>query len=164
MIDINQYVSDYLRDAQWRTSELSIQMDEIKDDGNTGFKRRDTQRLQLSVFMDLLYVTDYSFKEGYNFLYAGDEPWTDAEIQAEIDYLRSIGEMSEVPFLTFADYQLNVLGNVVDNGTVIIGFPAGNQGDFLYYANTGNSPIPTPFPDVAGHTTETIDAYFANRI
>ena len=166
MGDINIEVNNYLRDAQWRTAELTGEMDAIKDDGNIGFQRRDSIRLQLSTFMDLLYVTDYSIYGGYNFIYGGDEPWTDKEIQAEIDYLRSIGEMSEVPFLSFAEYQQDVVLNVVESGIPASGvdFPNGNQGDFLYYANTGNSPIATPFSTIAGHTTETIDIYFANRL
>lgn len=164
-MDINVEINNYLRDAQWRTSELTIQMDEIKDDGNTGFKRRDNQRLQLSIFMDLLYVTDYSFIDGFNFLAGGDEPWTDEEIQAEIDYLRDIGEMSEVPFLTFTDYQLNVVNNTIisDGNGGSISFPIGNQNDFLFYANAGSNPITTPFPITAGHTFETIDSYFDGR-
>ena len=168
MSDINTEVNNYLRDAQWATAELTTEMDDIKDDGNVGFQRRDAIRLQLSTFMDVLFVADYSFYEGYNFLYAGDTPWTDAEIQTEIDYLRDIGEMSEVPFLSFADYQQNVVMNVIENGDSVPGigvnFPNGASGDFLYYANTGNNPIATPFPTTVGHTTELIDAYFLRRL
>lgn len=170
MTDINQEIYNYLRDAQWKTAELTVEMDEIKDEGNIGFQRRDAQRLQLSIFMDVLYVTDYSFYDGYNFIYAGDEPWTDKEIQAEIDYLRSIGELSEVPFLTFADFQqttiLNAPGEGGDPSTPSEPsiFPYGNQNDFLFYANSGNTPIATPFPNSAGHiNNETIDNYFLNR-
>ncbi len=166
MNDINVQVNRFLADSQWRTAELTIEMDVIKDDGNIGFKYKDNQRLQLSVFMDLLYISDYSFIDGYNFLRGGDDPWSDAEIQAEIDYLRDIGEMSEVPFLTFTDYQQNVVNNIIDDGSTIPGgvsFPYGNKGDFIFYANSGSSPIATPFPINAGFADDTIDAYFLDR-
>ena len=75
--------------------------------------------------------------------------------------------MSEVPFLTFADFQQNVVINTTineDSGSSGVSFPNGSQGDFLYYANTGNTPIATPFPITIGHEGETFAAYFGDRL
>jgi hypothetical protein len=151
---IDEIVSNFLRDAQYRVAEFTIAISDKKKEGYN-YSDEDFMRAQLILWMDLLYNSRGSIYEGYNFL----ESWTDREIQEECEYLRKFTGMGEIPYLTFAGYSPEIR-QIITGGGDGISFPSGNVGDILYYATQGTTPITTPFPQEGGMIGETIDEYF----
>ena len=154
MADINTIVNDFLRDAQYRIAEFTIEINEKKKEGYS-YDEEQFMRAQLILFMDLLYDSRADIYEGYNFL----EDWTDLEIQRETEYLRKFTGMGEIPYLTFAGYSPEIRQEILGDGNGVT-FPFGNVGDMLIYQTAGIAPVTIPFPEEGGMIGETIDEYF----
>ena len=156
MADINEVVDRFLADAQYRIAELSIEMNQLKDDRQP-YERQAKIRANLILWMDLLYESRDCIYEGYNYL--GE--WTDEEIQAECEYLRNISGMAEIPAFSFAGYSSTIKANIV-GATPDAQFPFGTAGNILVYENDGSIPVTKPFPEEGGMIEEIndINLYF----
>jgi hypothetical protein len=155
-MNINQYILDFLADAQYRVAELAGEILELKN-GGYGYEVEEWERAQLILWMDLLYESRDSIWDWYNYL----GKWTDKEIKQECEYLRKLSGMSKIPWLTFSAYAPDVV-NVILGGGTSANFPTGNSGDILLYDTDGLNPTPTHFPEEGGMTDEitSITEYF----
>jgi hypothetical protein len=157
MANLNTVVNDFLRDAQYRVAELSEIIDQGKRKRKRGRGRTEQERdhrMQLLLWMDCLYDSRQTvYDVDYNFLY----DWTDNEIIAECEYLRSITGMNEVPWMTWAGYSPSV--RVVVTQTTTGNLPVGNEDDMITYDGNGN-PISIPFPEIGGQQGETLAQIF----
>ena len=151
---IDEIISNFLRGAQYRIAEFTIEINEKKKEGYN-YDEEQFKRAQLILFMDLLYDSRANIKDGYNFL----ADWTDLEIQRETEYLRKFTGMGEIPYLTFAGYSPEIRQEILGDGSGAT-FPFGNVGDMLVYLTAGNTPVTIPFPEEGGMIGETIDEYF----
>jgi hypothetical protein len=52
---LSEHISNYLRDAQYRIAELSIEMNELEDQGSYQYQKLYRSRLELALLMDILY-------------------------------------------------------------------------------------------------------------
>ena len=151
-------ISDYLRDAQWRISEITVQ-------NVTGTEDPDLNSIrdQLYAFMDIAYVGRWKLRDAagnseFNFL----ENWTDTQVFEEVDKLRQIGEMNEAPFMSFAGYDPTVVSVISQSEAVTVEIPAGVQGEFVGY-DASSVPIAVEFPETGGFKSGTITEYFEGR-
>lgn len=165
---IAQYISDFLRDAQYRVSELTIKIDEKKDEGeeDPNFILLKAKRKALIDFMELVYDPFHLFiDDEYNFLKAATA-WTDREISAEIEYLREYTDMTRIPYGVFTGYYptilVSLLGNNVNAGENAV-FPEGDYLDILRY-NVNGELEAIPFPQYTGMGNLSINDYFAGRL
>jgi len=143
MAAIDQIISDFLRDAQYRMVEIANELDELDDFSDPRYEELEQQRLELYLFMDCLYVGMWSIYDGYNHL-----DWDDYDIQAEIEYLRNRCEMINSPYMTFVGTYPEILACITGD-TSGSGLPSGNYGDMIYYNSNGN-PITVPLPVIVG--------------
>ncbi len=160
MDDVNQIVNDFLRDSQFRVSELSIIIDASRDTAvkSLEVKQAIEWRSELILWNDMLYESRHDiFDPDYNFL--TPNIWTDRDITAECEFLRQKTGMADVPYITFAGYSPEIRNTIIgeDGGT---GLPTGNPGDYIEY-NVSGIPQTVPFPSIGGMTTETIQQYFS---
>ena len=165
---IAQYISDFLRDAQYRVSQLTIEIDEKRDEGeeNPNFIIRKAKRKALIDFMELVYDPLHFFiDDGYNFLKA-EEEWTDHEIAAEIEYLREYTNMTRIPYGVFSGYYptilVSILGTNINAGNDAV-FPEGDYLDILRYNSNGELEA-VPFPQYTGVGNLSINDYFSGRL
>lgn len=152
MANLNTTISEFLRDAQYRVSKLSIEMNAMKK-RRRGYDKLHDLRAQLLLWMDLLYESrDSIYTPEFNYLGG----WTERQIIGECEYLRSISGMATIAYITFAGYN-PVVRNVI---TGIEGnIPAGTENQYLRYDANGNL-IAEDFPSIAGMQGETITQYF----
>ena len=158
---IEQSISDFLRDGQYRIGEITVQLNESELSRNSDeYNKLWTMRHDLIQFIDILYNARYSFIDNkYRFL-----DWTDLEIQKEIEYLRYWSGVNEIPYFSFVAYYPWIVNNVVGSGGVSIGIPNGNLGQYLVYG-LNNSVVPQDFPDRCGVIAgENINDYFSGRL
>ncbi len=168
---VNQYIAEFLRDAQYRVGELTQQMIELRDEGSFRYEELYNQRKALWHFFKIVYDNYTDFEEsGYNFLRCSHSTaypeWTDREIIAEIDYLRAFARMATLPYLAFTGYYPEIVGTILGDGFNFGGDgwtpPEGDYLEVLRYDVSGNL-VPVPWPDYAGMRSMTIDDYFAGR-
>ena len=156
-MDIDEIVSNFLGDAQYRVAELGIEINTQKKEGYN-IEENTWLRAQLILWMDLLYESRSSIYEGYNYLGS----WSDRDIQAECEYLRKLTGMANIPYITFAGYSPEIRNEIIGDpeGGTGAEFPYGEPDDILVYAEAGTTPVATPFPIEGGMTDETIFEYF----
>lgn len=150
---IEQKISDFLRDAQYRMAEIANRMEE-KDDYDNEFEELEEQRLSLYLFMDCIYIGNWSIRGGgYNHLF-----WDDYDIEHEMEYLRNYCGMVTSPYITFVGNYPTIVASVgASSGSSI---PNGAPSEYIYYDAAGN-PITAPFPVFAGATdSDTVETYF----
>lgn len=160
-MSIEQSISDFLRDAQYRIAEISISINESDwTVNNPEYQKLFFMRMQLIQFMDSLYNARYSFIDNkYRF-----EFLTDQEIQDEIEYLRWWCNIGSVPYLTFTAYYPWIVNNVVNSGGTSIGIPSGSLGQYLIFGLNNNLQV-DDFPNRCGMIQgENINDYFAGRL
>jgi len=167
---IDQAVSDFLRDAQYRIATLTSELHAIEDKGSKRYKTRDQWRLELSVFMDIVYEGHWYIQDAYNHIQYTDEvgtedKWTEAEVMEEIDRLRALTEMNEVPFVTFAGYypQMYTPVNSIPGASSSVGFPAGTSGMIIFYNASGVPYADNINPYAGMQEGESINSYFSGR-
>lgn len=61
---LGEYISDYLRDAQNRISELSVEMNTIEDQGSYKYEELSKSRMEMALFMDILYQGKWLVRKG----------------------------------------------------------------------------------------------------
>ena len=154
--DINTIIADFLRDTQYRVAELSIEIDQARDQ-QLFDKGAFAIRAELILWMDLLYDARHNIREpDYNFL----DSWEERDIIGECEYLRQKSSMSSIPYLTFAGYSPEIQNIIIgDPGSGGGTLPTGNPGDHIVY-NAASVPITEPFPEIGGLQGETIDQFF----
>lgn len=165
---IDDYINNFLRDAQYRIGVLSSEIDALEDEGSYQYKLKSRQRLELGTFMDIVYEGKwYITSSGYNHIQyttsMGEKAaWTQKEVTQEIEHLRYYTEMNEVPFITFtAHYPQIINGSGV--GSSAMGFPAGNYGQVIFY-NALGVPYADDVDEYGGmYTNESINSYFSGR-
>lgn len=174
MANLNTIVSEFLRDAQYRIGELSVEINKLDKEGSYLVEEKRKQRTQLSVWMSVLYEGRWYISDGnYNHLrmteIAGlEDSWTEYEIISEIEYLRYYTNMNEVPFINFTAHYPQIAsslgsGRSVGSGNTL-SFPAGLPGQVVLY-DTQSIPYAESLDNYGGmYDTETIDAYFTNRL
>ena len=155
MIDINQYIADFLRDAQYRIAEIGVSLDDLDDFDSPEYKELESQRLELYQFMAILYVGEWSIIDGYNHL-----DWEEYDIKQEAEYLRNRTGMITSPFTTFVGNYPEVAESI--SGVLFgTGIPAGTNTQYVGYDENGN-PIAAEFPPSAGmNDTDTALTFFA---
>lgn len=175
MADLNTVVSEFLRDAQYRIGTLSVEINNLDKEGSYNVDEKRRQRLELAVFMAILYEGKWFIADSeYNHIQtaeaAGEEDaWTEYEIISEIERLRYYTNMSEIPFVNFTAHYPQIASFIGTSGSSgsagnTITFPIGLSGQVIFYDVSG---VPyTDSIDLYGgmYDTESIDTYFTNRV
>ena len=160
---LDEYIANYLRDAQGRIAEISVEMSELEDQGSYQYRKLYRSRLALSTFMDLLYEGKWLIKDGYNHMQIGETlTWTEREVIEEIEHLRYYNKMNELPYITFTAHYPKI-ASVISGGGSGSGssLPAGNYGQLMGFDGSRRPEAQTISP-WAGHLDgETITAYFS---
>lgn len=163
---LNDHIANYLRDAQYRIGELSVEMNEIEDQGSYQYRELYRSRLELAVFMDLLYEGKWLIQDGYTHLQVGEDlTWTEREVIEEIQYLRYHNQMNEIPYITFTGHYPKIVSIINGGGSGSDGsLPAGQFGQFMGFNGSGQ-PEAQSFDPWGGHIDgESINAYFSGRL
>ena len=156
MAAIDDQINAFLRDASYRVAELTIEIDEKKNTDKK-FKEEAELRAELTTFMDLLYDSINPIKDDYTFL---KQSWPEREIIAEMEYLRGVSEMAEIPYITFTGYSPQVITQAGDDNVDSTMFPPGFVGQIMTY-NISGDVVVVDFPSTGGMKIgETIDDYF----
>jgi hypothetical protein len=174
---VNETVNDFLRDAQYRVAELTIEMDELDDAGNYLYVEKEVLRHELLSWMDTIYWGRHNLVDGsteqtppdsspYNFTASGVS-WTDNEIIQECHLLRNKANMNPVPFINWNNYnpELVSYGGSPTTGNESTGaaFPIGTLGQYLTY-NISGQVVAQSWPIYAGALeSEDIFDYFLDR-
>jgi hypothetical protein len=129
--ELREYISNFLRDAQYRVAELTYEIHQ-EEDVYKGDELRKIRK-EIFLFVHVLFVGRYKFyDDGYNFL-----NWTETEIREECEYLRIRGRFLKHPYTTFANYN-----PVITNQTIVIGgegfIPSGFEGQVVTFDSQGN--------------------------
>jgi len=61
---LNEHISNYLRDAQNRIAEISNEMNTLEDQGSYKYEEMSRSRLELAMFMDMLYEGKWLIRKG----------------------------------------------------------------------------------------------------
>lgn len=155
-LDIDQKVSDFMRDAQWRVAEIGVELDNMESKRTPEYKHLEFVRQELYLFMNQVYRGRHPIKDGYTYIYHN---WSDIEVAKEIEYLRSWSGMNITPYYNFVSYYPHIKAQITgeSNGT---GLPGGSPGDF-YVVNNNFAVEAYPFPGFAGMIdTESAANYF----
>ena len=163
-VDLTTAINDFVRDAQYRIAELSVEIDENRDNGQYRMAEALLLRHELSTFVEVLWWSRHPIIDGSNFL-AASEDWTDAEITREIHRLRNKGGLNPVPYISFAGYNPEIISQGDGSGGGCDGscFPQGTLGQYLAYDGSGTV-IAQAWPEYVGaNPQDDIFDYFENR-
>jgi hypothetical protein len=163
---LDDHISNFLRDAQYRIGELSVEMNEIEDQGSYQYRKLNKSRKDIARFMDQLYEGKWLIQTGYNHLQVGDDlTWKEREVIEEIQYLRYYNHMNEIPYVTFTGHYPKIVSIINGGGSGSVGsLPAGKFGQFMGF-NGSDQPEAQDFDQWGGHIDgETINNYFSNRL
>lgn len=149
---MDEYISNFIIDAQYRIAELTVEIDE-KRRSDDNWKIQYLKRLELSVWLSALYESVMDIYNGYNFLYN----WSETEIKAECEYLRIKTDMARVPWISFTTYAPEIVVQGVGSGA---GVPAGSFQQLITY-DASNQPYVDDEPEIGGMGSLTIDQYFS---
>ena len=156
MADLDTTVLEFLRDASWRIAELTLEMDNMESKDIPQYKEKDRIRLELYLFMDVIYFGRNEIKDGYNYAL---QTFTEAELFAEMEYLRGMSGMNITPTFNFVPYYSQILNKIVEGGVESI--PSGVYNDILIF-NNNNELVLQQWPNIAGHYDgESAAAYFS---
>jgi hypothetical protein len=166
---VDDYIANYLRDAQYKIALLSVDMNKLEDQGSYSYNKLFKARLELATFMRVLYEGKWLVSGGYNHLQIGetstDVIWTERQVIEEIEYLRYTHGMNEVPYITFTAHYPKIASSINGGGSGSGGsLPAGQYGQLIGYDGGGN-PEAQSIDSWGGHQdNETINTYFSGRI
>lgn len=162
---VDDHVANFLRDAQFRIAEISVEINGLEDKGSYQYTKLNESRLQLSLFMSMLYEGKWLITGSYNHVQIGEgQTWTEYELISEIQYLRHYNKMNVVPYITFTPHYPKIAGLINGGGSgSVSSLPAGNFGQLMGFNGNGD-PEAQDIDEWAGHRTgETITAYFSGR-
>ena len=153
MRDKDTVVFEFLRDAQYRVAELSTEIDTARRNA-VPYDDQEDLRMQLAAWMDILWDSITSIRDYYTLL-----DWTDREVIAECDYLRSISGMAEIPYITFSGYHPQIISKITGESTGG-NLPNGQFNQIISY-DVSENPYALDFPEEGGMLdNESIDEYF----
>ena len=159
-MNIEEQISDFLRDAQYKLALMTAQMDSYEDIGDVYYSKLVQQRRELNYFYSILYSHIYEIDGGYNFLEAAG--WTESDILNEIHYLRNKYELNGLPAINYGPVT-NVIEVIIsgDGGTGNVPEPT-VPGQILISGNNGWEL--GNFNEYAGMAdSESLDIYFSGR-
>lgn len=162
---LQEHISTFLRDSQFRVGEIGRELDLIKNKDSEEYNKLWDIRNDLCQFIDILYNARYAFIDSaYRFVPDEDETdWSESDLIAEIEYQRWISGVNEIPYITFTGYYPWLVNVVGSNGTAI-GIPNGGLGQYLVYG-LNNTVHAEDFPDRCGMSLgENINSYFQGRL
>lgn len=150
---MEEYISFFLVDAQYRVAELTIEINEIRQRSKkkNDWKKPYLMRLELSVWISILYEAYMNIYDGYNFL----SNWTETQIKEECEYLRAKTGITRIPYLSFASYAPEIV--IVEGAGT--GVPTGEQGQIVTY-DAARRAVAQPAPTDGGMLNMTIDEFF----
>lgn len=153
---VDETISDFLRDAQYRVAELTNTLIESQQYDDTADLRED-----LELFMELLYEGRWRIKDGYNHIIGH---WSDRDIIDECEYLRRKSGMSITSYMTFAGYYPSIINDDDGSGGGTGGLTVtGTTKQVVGFDASGN-PIAIDVDLYGGaNETETITQYFSGR-
>jgi hypothetical protein len=136
---LSEYISNYLRDAQNRISELSVEMNTIEDQGSYKYEELSRSRMEVALLMDMLYEGKWLIRKGTLEIVSmtEDDPC--------VVGVSDIGNLSEGDIV----YIKNVVGMTEVNKTKFIARNIYENTFELYDFNT-DTPV-----DSTGYTTYT---------
>jgi hypothetical protein len=124
----DQFVSD----AAYRIGELGMKMDAMADNSNHQYAYMASVRQKLSLFVSVIRHTTMNIIDGENFL-----DWTEMETIREMEHLRKISGMNQLPIINFTNYAPSVFigETVISDGSDGSALPEGSPGDIIFYNN-----------------------------
>lgn len=160
MATIQEHIAYFLRDAQYRLGELAGEKLKIQNPNSARAKEIRKIRFEIYSFLFVLYESYHDIYDEGESGFTND--WTDDEILAEIEYLRDIANISEIPWLDFPGVNqeiVQVIGTSgssanIENSTI----------GYIAYFKTISALAGKPLSDTAGKLTSDIDAFFAGTI
>lgn len=160
---IHDHIYNFLRDGQYRIGQYTAMIDNLEDEGSVLYHKYFRARLEISVFMDILYEGMWPIDNGYNHIQIPAD-WTEVEILSEIQYLRYYYGMNEIPWITFTGHYPKIEqstggGSPGSGNQPITGLP----GQFVSF-NASGQQFAEDFNPYGGHLDETIEEYFQDRV
>ena len=153
MAAIDLYISEFIKDAQFRIAEIGTELDNLDDFCSPRYVELEGYRIELYQFMDVLYIGQWSIIDGYNHL-----DWEEYDIKREMEYLRNRTQMINSPYTTFVGNYPEIVESIIDSAKLAL--PLGEFNDVIYYDENGNA-VTSPFPVTAGmNATDTPLTYF----
>ncbi len=163
---IDDYIANFLRDGQYRIAVLSVEMNELEDQGSYQYKKLDRSRKDIANFMAILYEGKWLVQSAYNHMQIGAElTWTEREVTEEIEYLRYYNKMNEVPYITFTGHYPKI-ASIINGGGSGSGdsLPVGTFGQLMGFGGSGIAEAQT-IDEYGGHIDgESITSYFIGRL
>jgi hypothetical protein len=160
----DDYIANYLRDAQGRIAELSVEMNELEDQGSYQYRKLVRSRSEIAAFMSILYEGKWLIDGGYNHIQVGEGmTWTEREIIEEIEYLRYLHKMNELPYITFTAHYPRIASiiNGGGAGSGVAAVPVGTYGQLMGF-DGGGGPEAQDISPWAGYIDgESINTYFS---
>jgi hypothetical protein len=161
---LDDYIANYLRDAQGKIALLSVEMNELEDQGSYQYRELYRSRLELSLFMSILYEGKWLIQDGYNHMKIGESTtWTEREVISEIEWLRYHHHMNEMPYITFTAHYPRIASTINGGGGAgsVPLFPTGAYGKLMGFTAAGEAE-PQDISPWAGHIDgESISTYFS---
>lgn len=152
---IDQYISDFIRDAQFRIAELAVDMDGFDSFESKEYLDAEDKMNSLYNFMDVLYIGNWSILGGYNHI-----DWDDYDIQSECERLRAYTSMVTSPYMTFVGNYPQIVSSITGSSTSD-GLPFGGANNFIFYNEAGD-PETILFPTSVGNVDgESAADYFS---
>ena len=159
-MNIEEQISDFLRDSQYKLALMTAQMDSYEDIGDVYYSKLVQRRRELNYFYSILYNHIYEIDNGYNFLEAAG--WTESDILSEIHYLRNKYGLNGLPAINYGPVT-NVIEVIIsgDGGTGNVPEPT-MPGQILI--SDGNDWQLGTFSEYGGmKDSESLDTYFSGR-
>lgn len=165
-MNVNKEISDFLRDAQYKLALITIEMDQLEDDGDVHYAKLKYDRWELDYFFHILYETRQAIEGGFNWLDGAE--WKDKEILNEIHYLRHKHRMNGSPILdygTVTNKIVNVVQNEVSTSPSDGSLPTPTGPNKILTSNASGGWEEGSFTKYVGMLdTESLNTYFTGRL
>ncbi len=159
---INEHISDFLRDAQYRLAEITNELKlNVIDEDSFEYKQLNSHRKELWLFMRVIFYGSIPIYQSEKSGFLND--WTDSEILEEIEYLRDKVGISEIPWVSYTGYQPLLINSIRGEGITEEVDPTivkGTEGQIPEYGENGQTLIPKNKPTSIGWTVADISEYF----
>lgn len=163
---LDDYIANFLRDGQYRIAELSVEMNELEDQGSYQYVKLARSRKDIANFMAILYEGKWLVQSAYNHMQIGaDLTWTEREVIEEIEHLRYYNKMNEMPYINFTAHYPKIASIISGGGTGSgDSLPVGSYGQLMGFNPSGIAEAQT-IDEYGGHIDgESITSYFSGRL
>lgn len=162
-MSLQDKISDFLRDGQYRSAEITSKLNrEIIDVDSREYKRLHRQRLLIDALISVLHYPYQDIKTGE----FGLDVLTEFEIELEIEYVRKECEMNDIPWISFSTYRPEIRVFTSGSGGVSEEIDptnlGGDEGQLAQF-NSQNKLIGVNKPVKIGWTNPDIASYFADN-